>query len=111
MWKSELRSAAVSSGEQHQSYENQQTGGRGQFRGRGSQRGRGYQRQQTDQSCCYCGKPGHVQADCYKKQNDMQNGKLQQNNYASSSKPSEDNERLFVMQHMANTMAANIKMP
>ena len=38
----------------------------------------------------------------------MRNGKLQQNNYASSSKPSEDNERLFVMQHMANTMATNV---
>ena len=83
---------------QQQSYGNQQTGGRAHFRGRGSQRGRGYQRQQTDRSCYYCGKPGHVQADCYKKQNDIKNGKVQQNNYASSSRSNEDNERLFVMQ-------------
>ena len=94
--------------QQNQFSENQQTGGRGQFRGRGSQRGRGFQRQQSDRSCYYCGKPGHMQADCYKKQNDMKNGRLQQNNYASSSKSNEDNERLFVMQHMMNTMSTGV---
>ena len=85
-------------------------GGRGQFRGRGSYRGRGNgQRQQNDgRSCYYCGKPGHVQADCYKKQNDIKNGKLQQSNYASSSKNNEDSERLFVMQHVINSVSDDV---
>ncbi len=39
----------------------------------------------------------------------MKNGKLQQNNYASSSKQIEDRyEHLFVVQHMLNTVAANV---
>jgi hypothetical protein len=39
----------------------------------------------------------------------MRNGRLQQNNYASSSKQAEDRyEHLFVVQHMLNTMAANV---
>jgi len=38
----------------------------------------------------------------------MRNGRLQQNNYASSSKQVEDRyEHLFVVQHMLNTVAAN----
>jgi hypothetical protein len=39
----------------------------------------------------------------------MRNGKLQQNNYASSSKQVEDRyEHLFVVQHMLNIVAANV---
>jgi hypothetical protein len=38
----------------------------------------------------------------------MRNGRLQQNNYASSSKQVEDRyEHLFVVQHMLNTVVAN----
>jgi hypothetical protein len=39
----------------------------------------------------------------------MRNGRLQQNNYASSSKHVEDRyEHLFVVQHMLNTVATNV---
>jgi hypothetical protein len=39
----------------------------------------------------------------------MRNGRLQQNNYASSSKQAEDRyEHLFVVQHMLNTVAATV---
>jgi hypothetical protein len=39
----------------------------------------------------------------------MRNGRLQQNNYASSSKHAEDRyEHLFVVQHMLNTVVANV---
>ena len=55
--------------------------------------------------CYYCGKPGHKENTCYKKQNDIKSGKLQQSNYASSSRwDDERNEHLFVMQHMVNSM-------
>ena len=65
-----------------QTQENQSYGGgRGNSRGRGSQRGRGgWQRGQNANSnveCYYCGKMGHMAKDCYKKQNDIMNGKLQ----------------------------------
>ena len=59
-------------------------------------------------TCYYYGNPGHMQADCYKKRNDMRNGKVQQNNYASSSRNYEDNERLFVMQHVMNSVSADV---
>jgi hypothetical protein len=39
----------------------------------------------------------------------MKNGRKQQNNYASSSKQAENRyEHLFVVQHMLNTVAANV---
>lgn len=38
----------------------------------------------------------------------MRNGRVQHNNYASSSKNYEDNERLFVMQHVMNSMFADV---
>ena len=45
--------------------------------------------------------------DCYKKQNDIMNGKLQQGNYASSSRQGDDrNEHLFMVQHMTNSMTS-----
>ena len=37
----------------------------------------------------------------------MKNGKLQQNNYVSSSKANEDNERLFVVQYVVNAVFEN----
>ena len=48
---------------------------------------------------------GHMAKDCYKKQNDIMSGKLQQGNYASSSRQGDDrNEHLFMVQHMTNSM-------
>ena len=45
---------------------------------------------------------------CYKKQNDIKSGKLQQSNYASSSGHGDDrNEHLFVIQHMVNSMTGD----
>ena len=93
--------------QQQQNYDiNQSAGGRGQSRGRGSARGRG-RNSSSQQDCWYCGKPGHMQAQCYKRQNDIRNGKLQQGNYASSSKNEDDKERLFVMQHVVNAVSEN----
>ena len=43
--------------------------------------------------------------DCYKKQNDARNGKLQQSNYASSS--AHDDEKLFAMQHVFSTVQSD----
>jgi len=42
----------------------------------------------------------------YQKEHDAQNGKLQQGNYASTS--NQDDEQLFVMQHMANSMIRGV---
>ncbi len=43
---------------------------------------------------------------CYQKEHDAQNGKLQQGNYASTNNQSD--EQLFVMQHMANSMIGGV---
>ncbi len=43
---------------------------------------------------------------CYQKEHDARNGKLQQGNYASTS--NQGDEQLFVMQHMANSMIGGI---
>jgi hypothetical protein len=43
---------------------------------------------------------------CYQKEHDAQNGKLQQGNSASISK--QGDEQLFVMQHMANSMIGGV---
>jgi hypothetical protein len=85
--------------QQQQSYKG---GGRGQSQSKGGQRGRGnWNRQQSgsnSRGCHYCGKPGHWAKECRKKESDMRNGRLQQNNYASSSKHAEDRyEHLFVV--------------
>ena len=46
----------------------------------------------------YCGKTGHIAAQCYAKRDDIRSGKLPQGNYASSSRHDEDRkEHLFVM--------------
>jgi hypothetical protein len=85
-------------------------GGRRNFRGRGSHGGCGgsHQGQQpnNDSNCYYCGKPGHMAKNCYQREHDAQNGKLQQGNYASTSNQSD--EQLFVMQHMANSMIGGV---
>jgi len=39
---------------------------------------------------------------CYQREHDAQNGKLQQGNYVSTSNQGDD--QLFVMQHMENSM-------
>ena len=85
------------------------SGGRGNSRGRGSSRGRGgWQNRGSSNSgivCHYCGKTGHIAAQCYAKRDDIRSGKLQQGNYASSSQQNEDRkEHLFVMQHMMNAV-------
>ena len=40
----------------------------------GSQSGQGFQTHQSDIVCHYCGRKGHMQASCYRRQNDMRNG-------------------------------------
>ncbi len=42
----------------------------------------------------------------YQREHDARNGKLQQENYASTS--NQDDEQLFVMQHMANSMIGSV---
>ena len=55
--------------------------------------------------CHYCGKTGHIAIQCYAKRDDIRSGKLQQGNYASSSRQNEDRkEHLFVMQNMMNAV-------
>ncbi len=43
---------------------------------------------------------------CYQREHDAQNGKLQQRNYASTS--NQGDEQLFVMQHMENSMIGRV---
>jgi hypothetical protein len=43
---------------------------------------------------------------CYQREHDAWNGKLQQGNYASTS--NQGDEQLFVMQHMANSMIGGV---
>jgi len=87
----------------HHQHEVQSHGG---GRGRGSHGGRGGshlgQQPNSDSNSYYCGKPRHMAKNCYQKEHDARNGKLQQGNYASTS--NQGDEQLFVMQHMANSM-------
>ena len=47
--------------------------------------------------------------ECPKKKANNKNGRRQQNNYVSSSRQNEDqSEKLFVMQHMMNTLTADV---
>jgi hypothetical protein len=83
------------------------------FKVGGGQRGCGnwntQQFKSNSKDCHYCGKPSHWVKKCRMKESDMRNGRLQHNNYASSSKQVKDRyEHLFVVQHMLNTMAANV---
>jgi hypothetical protein len=43
---------------------------------------------------------------CYQKEHDARNGKLQQDNYASIN--NQGDEHFFVMQHMANSMIGGV---
>jgi hypothetical protein len=43
---------------------------------------------------------------CYQREHDARNGKLQQGNYASTS--NQGDEQLFVMQHMVNSMIGGV---
>jgi hypothetical protein len=43
---------------------------------------------------------------CYQKEHDAYNGKLQQGNYASTN--NQGDEKLFVMQHMTNSMIGGV---
>ena len=56
----------------------------------------------NNSGCWTCGKPSHFERDCPWKN---QGNRRQQNDYASSSNQN-DSERLFVMQHMMNSMSA-----
>jgi len=51
-------------------------------------------------------KPGHMANNCYQREDDAQNEKLQQGNYASTS--NQGDEQLFVMQHMATSMIRGV---
>ncbi|MDM1544267.1 hypothetical protein HX075_14120 [Empedobacter sp. 189-2] len=54
--------------------------------------------------CHYCGKFGHMVKDCYKKTNDVRNGRPQQGNYASTSSNDGSSNHLFAMKHVMGTM-------
>ncbi len=98
----------------HHQHEGQAHGGRrGNFRGRGSRRSRGGrggshggQQPNSDSNCYYCGKLGHMAKNCYQREHDAWNGKLQQGNHASTS--NQGDEQLFVMQHMVNSMIGGV---
>ncbi len=74
-------------------------GGRGNFRGRGSRGGRGgshrSQQPNNNLNCYYYGKHGHMAKNCYQREHDARNEKLQQGNYASTN--NQGDEQLFVM--------------
>ncbi len=86
--KTSFRGQPGSSHGGHHQHEGQaQGGGRGNFGGRGSRGSRGgrggsYRGQQpnNDSNCYYCGKPGHMTKNCYQREHDARNGKLQQGN-------------------------------
>ncbi len=56
-------------------------GGQGNFRGKGSHGGHGGnhqgQQQNSDSNCYYCRKPGHMAKNCYQREHDAWNGKMQ----------------------------------
>jgi hypothetical protein len=64
------------------------------------------QQPNSDSNYYYYGKPGHMAKNCYQREHDAQNGKLQQGNYASTN--NQDDEQLFVIQHMANSMIGGV---
>jgi len=88
-----------SHGGHHQHKGQPHGGGRRNFRGRRSRGGHGgsHQGQQPNNNskCYYCRKPRHMAKNCYQKEHDAQNGKLQQGNYASIN--NEGDEQLLVM--------------
>ena len=84
------------------------TRGRGNSQGKGSQRGyKKYQENNLDANSSGCwssGKPDHFERECPWKN---QGNRRQQNTYASTSNQS-DSDRLFVMQHMMNSMSIDV---
>ncbi len=93
-------------GGHHQPEGQSHGGGRGNFKGRGSRESHRGQQSNSDSNCYYCKKLGHMAKNCYQKEHDAWNGKLQQGNYASIS--NQGDEQLFVMQHMANLMIGGV---
>ena len=91
-------------GDQESYDSNKSTRGRGNSRGRGSQRGRKKSDSDANSGCWTCGKLDHFERDCPWKE---QGNRKQQGNYASSSNQ-HDPERMFVMQHMINSMSASV---
>ncbi len=71
----------------------------GNFSGKGSHGSHGgshwSQQPNNDSNCYYYRKLGHMVKNCYQREHDAQNGKLQQGNYASTS--NQGDEQLFVM--------------
>ncbi len=115
--KTSFRGRHRSSHGGHHQHEGQaHGGGRENFGGRGSRgshrghggRGGSHRGQQpnNDSNCYYFRKPGHMAKNCYQKEHDARNGKLQQGNYASIS--NQGDEQLFVMQHMVNSMIGGV---
>ncbi len=88
--KTSFRGWHKSSHGEHHQHEGQSHGGEwGNFRGKGSYGGRGGshwgQQLNNDSNYYYCGKPGHMAKNCYQREHDAWNGKLQHGNYASTS--------------------------
>jgi len=95
-----------SHGGHHQHEGQAHGGGRGNFGGRRSRGSHQSQQPNNDSNCYYFGKPGHMAKNCYQKEHDARNGKLQQRNYASIN--NQGDEQLFVMQHMVNSMIGGV---
>ncbi len=109
--KTSFRGRHESSHGGHHQHEGQSHGGgRGNFRRRGSHGGRAGnhrgQQPNNNSNCYYCEKPGHMAKNCYQREHDARNGKLQQGNYASTS--NQGDEQLFVMQHMENSTIGGV---
>ncbi len=105
--KTSFRGRPKSSHGGHHQHEGQvHGGGRGNFGGRGSRGSHRGQQPNSDSNCYYCRKPGHMAKNCYQREHDARNGKLQQGNYASTS--NQGDEQLFVMEHMANSMIGGV---
>jgi len=101
--KTSFRGQHESSHGGHHQHEGQAHGGGrrnfGRRRSRGSRGGHGGshrgQQPNSDSNCYYYWKHGHMAKNCYQREHDARNGKLQQWNYASISNQSD--EQLFVM--------------
>ncbi len=88
-----------SHGGHHQHEGQSHGGGRRNSRGRVSRGGRGGnhrgQQPNSDSNCYYYGKLRHMANNCYQREHDARNGKLQQRKYASTS--NQGDEQLFMM--------------
>ncbi len=86
-----------SHGGHHQHEDQPHGGGRGSRGGCGGGHGGSHRGQQAnnDSNYYYYGKPGHMAKNCYQKEHNARNGKVQQGNYASTN--NQGDEQLFVM--------------